>query len=516
MLQKREANWVPDQEAPECFNCSSSFTLVNRRHHCRKCGRVFCRQCSSKKFQLPGYDKDVRVCDRCFSEVIEMASTEYSLKNVSIGTPTNVQRAVHVEFDPMTGTYKGMPDVWQPHLGLPSSCVAQSTKTSGLGDHVAPRKPSKLVKDTLMRKESLPTIGMPTSVSHNVHVEVDADSQVGFRGLPPEWEQLLLNSGVSQAEINANPTAAFGCIEYHKFGPKPPPKLHEFQSELQTTANFLEADPIAQYDVIKKVGEGASGSVYICKDRATGQQFALKSVKVRKESELQDIRNEIALMKLSEHPNVVRCFETYAFSNALWLVLELMDAGCLTDVVRHYAGRIPENSMAFVCREVLRALLFLHSSHRMHRDLKSDNILVSSSGEVKLGDFGYAAQLTQEIATRTSVVGTPCWMAPELIMGQDYDTAVDLWSLGVVLWEMAEGDPPYLNENPVKALFLIATRQPPELPAGKWSKKMQSFLARCLQKDPKKRATAQELLEHPFIALADSAENFRPFVSRAT
>jgi serine/threonine protein kinase len=142
----------------------------------------------------------------------------------------------------------------------------------------------------------------------------------------------------------------------------------------------------------------------------------------------------------------------------------------------------------------------MHEQFRIHRDIKSDNILISLDGSVKLGDFGYAAQLTQEHEARHSVVGTPSWMAPELVVGMDYGVSVDVWSLGIVAIEMVLGEPPYLNENPMKALYLIATKPPPVVPNdGKWTEDFQSFVRACLVKDPETRPTTEVLLTHPFI-----------------
>lgn len=124
---------------------------------------------------------------------------------------------------------------------------------------------------------------------------------------------------------------------------------------------------------------------------------------------------------------------------------------------------VPEHLISYIFREVLKGLASLHRQHRIHRDIKSDNILIATDGKVKLSDFGYAAQLTSEKDKRNTLVGTPCWMAPELIAGNLYDTKVDVWSLGIVALEMADGDPPFIKENPLKVLFMISSASPPRL-----------------------------------------------------
>lgn len=207
---------------------------------------------------------------------------------------------------------------------------------------------------------------------------------------------------------------------------------------------------------------------------------------------------------LSQNPNVVNYYESYKYNSCLWIVVELMK-GNLTDLIMDKAGAIPENLMAYISREIIEGLRLLHSQFRIHRDIKSDNILLSLDGSVKLGDFGYAAQLTAEQDKRTTVVGTPSWMAPELVVGAKYDCKIDVWSLGIVLLEMAEGEPPNLRENPMKALYLTANGPPPSLTdKNKWSVEFNRFVTRCLIKDPDTRPNCEELLADPFIALTPS------------
>jgi len=162
-----------------------------------------------------------------------------------------------------------------------------------------------------------------------------------------------------------------------------------------------------------------------------------------------------------------------------------------------------EAEIAWVCQEVLKGLEYIHSRHRIHRDIKSDNLLIGEKGEVKIADFGYAAQLSKQKQKRNTVVGTPYWMAPELIRGHDYDNKVDIWSLGIVVMEMAEGDPPYMEFPPLRSLFLISTRGIPDLKEpDRWTSQFKSFVKTCLKTDPEERPTAEELLKHPFLKKA--------------
>ena len=160
-------------------------------------------------------------------------------------------------------------------------------------------------------------------------------------------------------------------------------------------------------------------------------------------------------------------------------------------------------------------MIYIHSLHRIHRDIKSDNILLGGDGSVKIADFGYAAQLTQQQQKRYTVVGTPYWMAPELIRGHEYGTKVDIWSLGIMVMEMAEGEPPYMEFPPLRALFLITTKNIPGLKDNKWSANFQDFLRQCLCKEPEKRPTAEQLSRHPFLKTACTPEEFLSVVQAA-
>jgi len=184
--------------------------------------------------------------------------------------------------------------------------------------------------------------------------------------------------------------------------------------------------------------------------------------------------------------------------------MEYMDGGCLTEILEQFDQmQMQERHIARVCLETLKGLIYIHSLHRIHRDIKSDNILMSLNGEIKLADFGYAAQLTKQKQKRNTIVGTPYWMAPELIRGQSYDTKVDVWSLGIMAMEMAEGEPPYMEFPPLRALFLITTKGIPALKdARKWTTLFRDFVGKCLEKEADNRIDSVELLKHPFLRTA--------------
>jgi len=197
--------------------------------------------------------------------------------------------------------------------------------------------------------------------------------------------------------------------------------------------------------------------------------------------------------------------------------MEFMGGGCLTDILEQFETlQMTEPQIAHVCKETLDGLQYIHSFHRIHRDIKSDNILLGMQGEVKLADFGYAAQLTAQKAKRNTIVGTPYWMAPELIRGQEYDQKVDIWSLGIMAMEMAEGEPPYMDFPPLRALFLITTKGiPPLKETDSWSANLQDFVAKCLEKDAEKRGNATDVLKHPFLKTSCTGLEFTPLIEKA-
>lgn len=277
-----------------------------------------------------------------------------------------------------------------------------------------------------------------------------------------------------------------------------------------------DRDPRVVFSQLKQIGQGASGSVYAATKR-DGGKVALKRVKPENRTEEEALQMEIRMMCCTRHANLIKCHETYHFGGYMWISMEYMDGGCLTDILENYKrqGRhMSEGEIAYVLREVLQGLSFMHAMKRLHRDIKSDNVLIGApDATVKLADFGFCAELTEERNKRTTCVGTPYWMAPELIRQHEYDYKVDLWSVGILAIECAEWEPPYMDEKPMRAMFLITAQQPPKLAKpDQWSAHLNDFIAQCLILNPARRASAAQLLRHPFLQRAvDPADVARLF-----
>uniref|UniRef100_A0A669Q5S2 non-specific serine/threonine protein kinase n=1 Tax=Phasianus colchicus TaxID=9054 RepID=A0A669Q5S2_PHACC len=273
---------------------------------------------------------------------------------------------------------------------------------------------------------------------------------------------------------------------------------------------FLQ-DPAGIFELVQVVGNGTYGQVYKGRHVKTGQLAAIKVMNVT-ENEEEEIKLEINMLKkYSHHRNIATYYGAFVKKSPagqddqLWLVMEYCGAGSVTDLVKKTKGNcFKEDWIAYICREVLRGLAHLHAHHVIHRDIKGQNVLLTENAEVKLVDFGVSAQLDRTIGRRNTFIGTPYWMAPEVIACEEnpdstYDYRSDLWSLGITAIEMAEGAPPLCDMHPMRALFLIPRNPPPKLKSRKWSKKFLNFVESCLVKNYLHRPSTETLLKHSFI-----------------
>lgn len=278
-------------------------------------------------------------------------------------------------------------------------------------------------------------------------------------------------------------------------------------------------DPAGIFDLVEVVGNGTYGQVHKGRHKRTGQLAAIKIMDVTEDEE-EEIKLEInVLRKFSHHRNIATYYGAFVKKgipgqeDQLWLVMEFCGAGSITDLVKASKGKaLKEEWISYICHEVLNGVSHLHQNHVIHRDIKGQNVLLTDSAEVKLVDFGVSAQLDRTIGRRNTFIGTPYWMAPEVIACDEqpdatYDNRCDMWSIGITSIEMAETQPPLCDMHPMRALFLIPRSEPPKLKSKKaWSKKFHNFVNTCLIRDYHQRPTADQLLQHEFIRDARSHE----------
>jgi len=332
---------------------------------------------------------------------------------------------------------------------------------------------------------------------------VDKFKQMGIEDISSKDMAMLYNGGIDENDIKDKEQAK-AVIQAARFV-RPSvavnrltmlaPKVVEKKKE-----PFIDDDPRILFTGLEQIGQGAVGTVYSANTVKTDEKVAIKEMKLTT-VQLEALIVEIEILQqVAHHENIVSYFGAYKISEKkYWLVMELMDCD-LTTVLNRYEEndqQLLESQVTKIVVETLKGLAFLHQANFIHRDIKSDNILLNAEGQVKLADFGFSAQFQGGQTKRNTIVGTPYWMAPELINGKPYDARVDVWSLGVVVMEMCDGEPPYLDETPMKALLLISTKGMPDLKhPDTWSETLQDFLARCLTKDAENRPTTAQLLKH--------------------
>ncbi|GAA96299.1 uncharacterized protein L969DRAFT_626409 [Mixia osmundae IAM 14324] len=418
-----------------------------------------------------------------------------------------------------------------------SSAQADSSKAGGFYDVVvkpgARREAEKTAESHAMKQSSSqqsrsdlvparPAPSAPSGSSDSIPREKDLLTKASTSAQPPAGESrvplkatqpTVAGPSSKPAPSASKPAAATAAPARTKpAGERRVSKMSEAEVQAKLRQVTSPVDPNTLYAKIKKVGQGASGSVYVAKTLATGGKVAIKQMDLRAQPRKELIVNEILVMRESQHPNIVNFLDSFLLrSEELWVVMEYMEGGPLTDVIDN--NTLAERQIASICLETCRGLQHLHQQSIIHRDIKSDNVLLDSVGHVKITDFGFCAKLTDQKSKRATMVGTPYWMAPEVVKQKEYGAKVDVWSLGIMAIEMIENEPPYLDEEPLKALYLIATNGTPTLKKPeKLSKELKNFLAVCLCVDVKSRATSEELVQHPFLRMACSLPELAPLL----
>lgn len=395
-----------------------------------------------------------------------------------------------------------MPEMWANLLKLSPDIVEDTIDTDSLDEWVAPEEPDDRILNNVYSfkpgKFIITIQSQDGSEDRKVDVELNKDKSNGIDGLPQEWEEELAASGFTKKDVLENPMEVLetlGCLRRQKTGSLHPlPSNSEYRRKEKENIIFKKAQPDEDYIILNELGEGGFGKVFKCVKISDQEVYAMKHIDITSQKQKIYIGNEITIMKTTSHKNIVKLYDTYMHKGRIFLFMEYMDGGCLTPVVEDFKLDIPETVIAFILREVLEGIAALHKVGIIHRDIKSDNVLIEREGAaIKLTDFGYAWQLTQEKRMRESRVGTLYWMAPEILKGStQYDERWDIWSLGVFAFELAECLPPFPKKNQSKTIYSILSKPPPKLKdQEKWSDDFHSFIENWMIKDPEERPSGK-------------------------
>ncbi|KYR02644.1 myosin heavy chain kinase [Tieghemostelium lacteum] len=455
--------------------------------------------------------------------IFQKKSKKNKIKESIIGSPFNVKHNIHVDYNSVTG-FEGLPREWEVSLqtsGISKEdVIAHSDVVLDVLDfHMNQNKPSMPTKP-IKQIQQPPLSPQPTQTPTRQPPQPPLPTQpLPPRPQPPQQQTVVQQ----QPPVQQQSYDQYNGYEQQLEDLMGDDEYDLQQSPLPEETNVSLYELVSQEDPTKlfgegstKVGEGAAGEVFVVTRLKSNTKVAIKKMPLNQQN-MKLLVTEIGIMKTCKHPNIIDYIDSYLVGDSLWVAMEYMGGGSLTEILDQFATvKLIESQIAFVCQETLKGLAYIHSQHRIHRDIKSDNILLGLDGSVKLADFGYAAQLTKSKQKRATIVGTPYWMAPELIRGQNYDRKVDIWSLGIMAMEMAESEPPYMSFPPLRALFLITTKGIPDLKdEHKWSDDFKDFVKKCLEKDVETRPEAAHLLKHPFLKQACTGRELIPSILEA-
>eukprot|EP00058_Branchiostoma_floridae_P018931 XP_002604420.1 hypothetical protein BRAFLDRAFT_220446 [Branchiostoma floridae] len=410
-------------------------------------------------------------------------------KRPEISAPSNFEHRVHTGFDRDHGEYVGLPAQWASVIGSPKEAAQPSAV-----------RPRPLIDPSCITPVDLSTLKVrtdPNGYDYQQHPNIRNLQQGG--------------GGISVARSNSLRKDS------------PPPRRVPRDRTQHDRDMLHDGLPPGLQDPVRERGYG--GPDYTngrgappqngrsLQDVRGGQQqpYAHRKVSVVFFLLKLLLLFQVSIMRDYHHNNIVEMYDSFLVEDELWVIMEFLEGGSLTDIVTH--TKMNEEQIATVCKAVLEALVFLHSWGIIHRDIKSDSILLAHDGKVKLSDFGFCAQVTPDLPKRKSLVGTPYWMAPEVISRLPYGPEVDLWSLAIMVMEMVDGEPPFFNEPPLQAMRRIRDMPPPKLKnTHKVSSRLQGFLEKMLMRDPSQRASAIDLLEHPFLLHASNPSCIVPLM----
>ncbi|XP_038821242.1 serine/threonine-protein kinase PAK 3-like [Salvelinus namaycush] len=510
----------------------------------------------SKPLPMAPEEKNKKVRLRSIFPGGDKTNKKKEKERPEISLPSDFEHTIHVGFDAVTGEFTGIPEQWarllqtsnitkleqkkNPQAVLDVLKFYDSKETVNNQKYMSFTSGDKsaqgyIAANTLSAKTSTePPIALPVSEEEEEEEDEEEEDDDDNDELPPviaprpEHTKSIYTRSVIEPlappapvkevttppESQVQPENTSSTLYRHTDRQRKKSKMTDEEILERLRSIVSVGDPKKKYTRFEKIGQGASGTVYTAIDIATGQEVAIKQMNLQQQPKKELIINEILVMRENKNPNIVNYLDSYLVGDELWVVMEYLAGGSLTDVVTETC--MDEGQIAAVCRECLQALDFLHSNQVIHRDIKSDNILLGMDGSVKLTDFGFCAQITPEQNKRSTMVGTPYWMAPEVVTRKAYGPKVDIWSLGIMAIEMVEGEPPYLNENPLRALYLIATNGTPELQnPERLTSVFRDFLNRCLEMDVDRRGSAKELLQHSFLKLAKPLSSLSPLIVAA-
>mmetsp|Transcript_19547 Transcript_19547/g.54983 ORF Transcript_19547/g.54983 Transcript_19547/m.54983 type:complete len:1223 (+) Transcript_19547:217-3885(+) len=474
----------------------------------------------------------VRIFLASFRSVLLLPSTSNGVENESSGSVSTVASLVGTQDDTTD-----LADVLtlKPLIALALSKDLDARLKSqalGLMQSVASRGRTETIKD-----QALQSLRYVFPIVEQQEALKSGNKRIPYQRLPEKAKKLIIESKLPPNEVKANYDILLNCLSFLVHIPGLPVDGAENRSRkpvpLPSFINYVEVNPKTFFSNMTKIGSGAYGNVFLARPRSALYRYtkatkssipskvAIKTCRCRRPSDFAYIKSEVELHREINHKNFVRYVDSFFYQNYVWIVMEYCDSGCLYDTLRrkpHYPVYpvIKEPYLAYVAFEVLEGLEYLHNCNRVHRDIKSDNILLDMSGGVKIADLGECTSL-KTMETTMRMAGSRFWMAPEIILRQPYGTLADIYSFGALLMEMIDGDPPYWNHRSLKALFYTATYGPPPIRPNVLntiSDELHDLVKKCMCKNPNDRPSASTLLKHPFFEKRASRQEMQAYIQR--